>query len=392
MPDRTSAQKRGTMSRGRSIVADQRAPRWLGVAILAALISAVMVAATAFAMNARRPSLRAAASTRRAVDAVQDAKSGRSAAVGQPFQVVSISPGDSADPVTRADPVRVTLSGTLAPGSPMPTFSPPIAGRWHVRRGTLVFVPAAPIGPATKLRLRVPASLRSATGARLTAPASAVFQAGGWSAIRLQRLLAELGYLPLSWARHPGSRGSFSWQGRYPIALTRQWRPRQPGVVRTAALMAFQSDHRLPMTGTADDALWRALFAAAARGRRNPHGYTYALVDKALPETLRIWHDGHLVMRALVNTGAAITPTADGTFPVYLRHRFQVMRGFMPDGRPYADPVHYVAFFNGGDAVHSFHRVRYGYPQSLGCVELPLAKARKAWALLSYGSLVTIAG
>ncbi len=61
----------------------------------------------------------------------------------------------------------------------------------------------------------------------------------------------------------------------------------------------------------------------------------------------------------------------DGTFPVYERFRFQIMRGANPDGSPYADPVSYVSYFNGGDAVHYFPRGSYGFQQSLGCVELP---------------------
>ena len=44
------------------------------------------------------------------------------------------------------------------------------------------------------------------------------------------------------------------------------------------------------------------------------------------------------------------------TFPVYLRYAFQIMKGTNPDGSKYADPVAWVAYFNGGDAVHYFPR------------------------------------
>ena len=97
-------------------------------------------------------------------------------------------------------------------------------------------------------------------------------------------------------------------------------------------------------------------------------------------------------MRSLANTGIPVRPTADGTFPVYLRYRFQVMRGTNPDGSHYADPVSFVAYFNGGDAVHYFPRGAYGYEQSLGCVELPYTEAEQAWPYLTYGSLVTVTG
>jgi lipoprotein-anchoring transpeptidase ErfK/SrfK len=97
-------------------------------------------------------------------------------------------------------------------------------------------------------------------------------------------------------------------------------------------------------------------------------------------------------MHTLANTGIPAAPTADGTSPVYLRYRFQIMRGTNPDGSKYADPVAYVAYFSAGEAVHYFPRGSYGSPQSLGCVELPYTQAQKVWPYLTYGSLVTVTG
>ena len=77
---------------------------------------------------------------------------------------------------------------------------------------------------------------------------------------------------------------------------------------------------------------------------------------------------------------------------MYLRYYFQIMQGTNPDGSKYADPVYYVSYFDGGDAVHYFPRYSYGYYQSLGCVELPWDAAKKAWPYLTYGSLVTVTG
>ena len=127
-----------------------------------------------------------------------------------------------------------------------------------------------------------------------------------------------------------------------------------------------------------------------AAGRQNTHGYTYARAAQASPETLTIWHNGRRVFRSLANTGIPVAPTAVGTSPVYLRYRFQVMKGTNPDGSKYADPVQFVAYFKAGEAVHYFPRGSYGSPQILGCVELPLAAAAKAWPYLTYGSLVTV--
>ncbi len=62
----------------------------------------------------------------------------------------------------------------------------------------------------------------------------------------------------------------------------------------------------------------------------------------------------------LANTGIGVAPTADGTFPVYEKLPFQIMPGTNPDGSHYADPVEWVSYFNGGDAVHYFDRGSYG--------------------------------
>jgi lipoprotein-anchoring transpeptidase ErfK/SrfK len=138
--------------------------------------------------------------------------------------------------------------------------------------------------------------------------------------------------------------------------------------------------------------VWHSVFQAVAKGQDNPHGYSFAVASKASPETLTVWHEGRVVMHGIANTGISVSPTVDGTFPVYLRYRYQVMRGQNPDGSKYADPVEFVSYFNGGDAVHSYYRPSYGYPQSLGCVELPLDEAAQVWPYLTYGSLVTVTG
>jgi hypothetical protein len=135
----------------------------------------------------------------------------------------------------------------------------------------------------------------------------------------------------------------------------------------------------MTMDGVAGPAVWHALLRAEAAGQDNSHGYTYARASENSPETLTIWHDGHVVLRTLANTGIPAAPTTIGTAPVYLRYRFQIMRGTNPDGTKYADPVSFVSYFRAGEAVHYFPRGSYGFPQSLGCVELPYGTAERAW-------------
>jgi lipoprotein-anchoring transpeptidase ErfK/SrfK len=67
------------------------------------------------------------------------------------------------------------------------------------------------------------------------------------------------------------------------------------------------------------------------------------------------------------------------------------MSGRNPNGSRYVDPgIRYISYFHGGDAIHAFNRASFGTPQSLGCVELPLASAEKVWPYTPIGTLVTI--
>ena len=390
-----------------------RIPRRLKVIVLVALSCGLLAAATAYAVTSgmfHRGTAKAVAT------GGAQASSHRRGGMSDRLRVVSISPGNSADPVSASDPVRVVFSAPLAARSPLPELSPRVVGRWQSDgEDALVFMPKKPLPAGTEMTLRVPAGrsgVRSATGAVLDSPAAAVFQAGGKTTLRLEALLSQLGYLPLTFTPDNGSgltgqpgsgavtisnvrpslAGAFSWDGSYPAALTSQWQPGQPGVILTGAIMAFQADHGLRMTGTAGRSLWSRLLTAVERGQRNQNGYTYALASKASPNTLTVWHDGVIIGTSLANTGAAATPTPDGTWPVYLRTRSQIMRGVSANGKPYADPAQYVAYFNGNYAVHYLARASYGTPQSEGCVELPLAQARQVWPYLTYGSLVTVVG
>jgi peptidoglycan hydrolase-like protein with peptidoglycan-binding domain len=312
----------------------------------------------------------------------------------------------------------VRFSAPLAAGSAMPHLSPHVAGSWRRAGTAAVFTPAAGWMGGTQVTVTVPGGrggAQSAAGAarhaggRLASAVHDKFSTAPLSTLRLQQLLARLGYLPLSWspagapvagadaagqlaaAYHPPA-GSFAWHGGYPAQLARFWSPGHASLVDDGAIRAFESQNGLAMDGTAGPRVWAALFHDIAAGKANTAGYTYALASEASPETLTIWHDGHQVLHSAANTGIPAAPTAQGTFPVYERLRSQIMKGTNPDGSHYADPVQYVAYFNGGDAVHYFPRSSFGYPQSLGCVELPLGEAAAAWPYLTYGSLVTVTG
>lgn len=333
------------------------------------------------------------------------------------LKVESVTPSAGAAAASGVDPVQVTFSAPIAAHSAWPALVPSVHGQWQVSGRTLIFTPDLPLNPSTRFTLRIPAGqagIQSAAGGELARPMTVRFRTAAYSQLRLAELLGQLGYLPMSWQSTAGGRlvggmsasglaaqqlmayspppGSFSWRSGYPAMLHSQWRRGRSSPIVRGAVMAFQAQHGLAINGVAGRKVWHALFTAADQGARNKAGYTYAIASKGSPETLTIWHDGGMVLRTLANTGIPVAPTAAGTYPVYLRYRFQVMQGTNPDGSHYADPVSFVSYFDGGEAVHYFPRGSYGFEQSLGCVELPYSAAERAWPYLTYGSLVTVTG
>ena len=330
-----------------------------------------------------------------------------------PLTVLSVTPAEHAQTVNGGAPIRVEFSSPLAADSPWPTLSPSIGGSWkQVNSRTIEFVPVQGFTELTHVRLTIPAGpsgVKSAKGGLLATPVVQRFRTGEFSTLRLEQLLAQLGYLPLNWQAIPGDlpvsaadensqlsaaysppAGTFLWQPGYPAKLQSFWAEGQPSLMLTGAVMAFESDHDLTMDGVAGRGVWNAVFSAVAKGQNNPHGYTYALASQVSPETLTVWHNGRVVLHTLANTGIPAAPTTIGTAPVYLRYTFQIMKGTNPDGSKYADPVSWVSYFRSGEAVHYFPRGSYGFQQSLGCVELPLAQAKFVWPYMTYGTLVTV--
>ena len=316
--------------------------RWRVVA-LAAVIAVVLGGGTWFALN------RASAGEHHSSgkDATAQAKTAHiHKAAAPPVSVVSFTPALHAHGVNGADPIRVTFSEPLAADSPMPSLSPSIPGSWQrVNSDTVQFVPATGFPELTRVRVIVPAGsagVRSSAGGLLATRAVDRFWTGSYSTMRAEQLLAQLGYLPLTWsgasvsaadanaqlsAAYDPPAGSFSWDSGYPSELVDMWSPGQANEVLTGAVMAFESDHDLAMDGDAGPEVWRALLSAVASGHGNTHGYTYALASQVQPETLTVWHDGKVILHTLANTGIPAAPTTVGTAAVYLKYSFQIMKG-----------------------------------------------------------------
>ena len=351
------------------------------------------------------------------------------------LHLTSLSPATGASNVAFAPTIELHFSQPLGFDTPLPTLTPAVPGWWsRVSATTLVFHAAGDFVPLERVSIRVPggpSGLRSLSGAELAASVVSSFTVADASILRLQQLLAELGYLPVSFdeaspatagdrstvaaapvsgATHESQAaleaepteaseinlepeaGSFSWRYQtVPSQLSSLWTPGQWNVVTEGAVMAFEQDHGLSIDGDAGVDVWQTLLNAVASRSVTTGPYTYLIATESLPETLYVWSGGKVVYHTPINTGVPAAPTVLGTWPVYLRFTSTTMEGTNPDGTHYDDPgVPWVSYFNGGDAVHGFIRAQYGFPQSDGCVELPPANAETVFGYDTYGTLVTI--
>ncbi|HLY35091.1 MAG TPA: L,D-transpeptidase family protein [Candidatus Limnocylindria bacterium] len=323
--------------------------------------------------------------------------------------VATPAPGSTIGPGT---PIRLSFARPIAQalGGSMPPVSPATAGSWHtVDSHTIVFRPEGyGYGIGAHVVVGLPAGVRLVGGSATGSADHGVWTVPPGSTLRLQQLLSMLGYLPLRFnyggahpastptgeetaAIHPPS-GSFSWRYQnVPSDLRSMWAPGADGVMTRGAVMAFENDRGLTADGVAGPQVWRTLISAALTGRGSGFGYTFVMVDKAA-QHLTLWHSGRTVLTTLVNTGIASAPTASGTFPVYEHIRVGTMSGTNPDGSHYNDPgIQFISYFNGGDALHAFTRAQYGFPQSLGCVEMALGPAGQVWPYTPIGTLVHVA-
>ncbi len=381
-------------------------------AIAAAAVVVFITGGTFAAVSSRADSHAALASNDKPLDPKPKARP------AGPLKVVSVSPGSGARDVNGATAITVTFSSALAPQTPLPSLSPKIAGSWQVSGATATFTPSVGYLAGTKVTLTIPGGAGGVLGAAATAGTlrtarTVKFTTGSFSTLRLQQLLTQLGYLPLTWtpadpataaipaddanaqlsAAYDPPAGTFTFKPGYPSELTSQWQAGTDNILVDGAVRAFEYNQGLTMDGIAGPQVWSALLTAVAKGQDNPSGYTYAVADQDSPnETLRVWHDGKLILDTPANTGIPASPTEDGTFPVYLKFQVTQMQGINPDGTPYDDTVYWVSYFNGGDAVHYFPRPGYGYYQSLGCVEIQYEPAEFIWPYLTYGTLVTVTG
>ncbi|MBW4029629.1 MAG: L,D-transpeptidase [Acidobacteria bacterium] len=288
------------------------------------------------------------------------------------------------------------LSATRLPSL---TLTPSLATKWQQigPRDVQAVAVAAP-APTLSYAITLPTSLRCT--ATCTVTSSHVVQtAVAVNILWEEQLLAQLNYLPVAFSplakqTTPSEQvpGFFTWRfAGLPASLAAQWSPGSDNVILRGALMNFQNVHNLPASGEIDAGTWNALIGATLAHQVDPASYNYVDVTEGSPEVVTLYLNGVNSFHTLANTGIPQAPTAAGTYPVYLRYTSQTMSGTNPNGTHYSDPgIPWVSYFNGGDALHGFIRAGYGFPQSLGCVEMPFASAALVWPHTPIGTLVTV--
>jgi len=364
---------------------------WLIAAVIVALCA---LAASSTALVATRVSPSPAAAT-------PTASPGR-------LSVVASQPAPDATGVPSDTGVSVQFTVPLATDSPLPSLSPAVAGTWvQTSPNVLAFDATAPLPSGATVSVSVPGGadgIEGSDGQRLADSLVTHFTVAPMTTLRLQQLLATLDYLPLTFTpADPASVspneaataqvGTFAWRWTtMPSYFMELWSPGMPNTITQGAVMAFESQQHMATDGLAGPKVWQALLQAAAADDLDSYGhYDWVDVSETLPEQANVWRDGVVAYSTIANTGIRAAPTALGTWPVFARYVSTTMSGTNPDGSKYADPgVPWVSYFHGGDALHGFIRPGYGYPQSLGCVELPPAHAAVVYPYTPIGTLVTV--
>src|ERR1035437_6175642 len=155
-----------------------------------------------------------------------------------PLSVVSTTPATGATNVASDATVTVQLSAPITTVADLPPLNPPVPGAWKKTSAPVVtFAATAAFTPTSTESLTIPAGptgLRDAAGGALAAPVTLSFTVAQASTERLQQLLAQGNYLPLSFTptaplsspveAFTSQLGTFAWRWPgTPPSLTSMW-------------------------------------------------------------------------------------------------------------------------------------------------------------------------
>jgi hypothetical protein len=296
--------------------------------------------------------------------------------------------------------IRITSDATTSARQlPALVTSPSIATTWHeIGPHQFAALTTASLTPGSTLTVNAPTTISCSDSACRFTSTRAISIDVPLNVTWLQSLLAVTNYLPVSFTSTSGSAptspsvtGTFAWRfPLLPLSVHSLWIPGVNNVLIKGALMSFQNEHAMRATGIADSATVSALVDMVTAGKVSSRTWNYVDVSERRPQRATLFVDGVQKMSTLANTGVAGATTDLGTYPVYIHIKFQWMTGQNLDGSHYRDPVNWISYFNGGDALHEFYRYTYGWPQSLGCVEMPHSAAQAMWPYTPIGTLVTV--
>jgi hypothetical protein len=180
--------------------------------------------------------------------------------------------------------LTLTFSGSISRvlGTRRPRLSPATPGRWRLLDAhALAFQPSGlGFGLGAKVRVVLPQAVHLAVRAGTTLTRTLHWQVPNGSTLRLQQLLAELGYLPLSWQAAARSTpnspraqlaaalspppGRFAWRyAKTPAELHALWRAGRAYEITRGALMMFEDTHDLAVDGLPGPKVWHALIGDA---------------------------------------------------------------------------------------------------------------------------------
>jgi hypothetical protein len=217
---------------------------------------------------------------------------------------------------TFSSPVRDVL------GARRPGLSPVVRGRWRlIDTHTIAFRPSGlGFGLGADVHVELPRAAHLAGRAGKTLTRTLQWRVPDGSTLRLQQLLAQLGYLPVDWQPTadpaPASAraqlaaalsppvGRFTW--RYPTTpseLRALWQAGRSNEVTRGAVMMFEHTHGLAVDGLAGPNVWQTLIGDALVGDRRTSGYSYVYVHRDLPQSLNLWHNGTVMLSSPGNTG-----------------------------------------------------------------------------------------
>ena len=329
---------------------------------------------------------------------------------GTATAVASPKPGTTINPTT---PITINFSKPVSKvlGSHTPTLTPATTGSWkRISSHAIEFIPSGyGYGLDAHVQIAMP------NGVRLLGGTSGTATSGSWTVpsgtvTRAQQILADLGYLPVTFkycgkgvgttaadqenAAVNTPKGSFSW--RYPNTpdqLKEQWQPGGDGVITKGAIMMFEirprhDRRRRARSGRLEGADQRERPRPEEQLRLHvrdgPRGQLGRVHD-ALAQRQDDHHDPGQHRSRPEPTRRSGPTRCSSTW-----RRRRCRAPTRTDRRTSIPGILWVSYFNGGDALHYYARGSYGFPQSNGCVEMPESAAATIWPYTPIGALVDV--